>query len=141
MNRDNVSKALQWLDDEGWSELIDPRWTLEVYYRLQKSGLNLTDEEIRETLDVVIFDKPDYNPANNERLIEGMTTESPRYKQYLEQMQQCKEEAESEDPKRPGFFDLSTPHEKADEILCNLINDLGFEEIVAIFKSFDKWHA
>lgn len=64
---DKVRKALQWLEDEGWSELIDSRWTLEVYDELQKSGLGLTDEDIRKALDIVIFDKPDYNPANNER--------------------------------------------------------------------------
>jgi len=72
----NVSNALQWLEDKGWSELIDERWTLEVYHELQTSGLNLTDVEIREALDIVIFHKPDYNPANNERLTRGMTTES-----------------------------------------------------------------
>lgn len=64
---DKVSQALQWLEDEGWSDLIDSRWTLEVYDELQKSGLGLTDEDIRKTLDIVIFDKPDYNPANNKR--------------------------------------------------------------------------
>lgn len=64
MNNDKISQALQWLDEEGWSELIDPRWTLEVYYELQTSELDLTDADIRETLDIVIYDKPDYNPAN-----------------------------------------------------------------------------
>ena len=141
MTTDNVRNALQWLDDKGWSELIDERWTLEVYHELQTSGLNLTDAEIREALDIVIFHKPDYNPANNERLIRGMTEESPRYLNYLEQMRQCKIEAETEDPHHPGFYNLCAPHEKADEILCNLITDLGFEEIVSIYKSFDKWHA
>lgn len=66
---DKVRQALQWLDDEGWSELIDPRWTLEVYHELLTSDLDLTDAEIREALDIVIYGKPDYNPANNERLI------------------------------------------------------------------------
>lgn len=63
-----ISQAIHWLDDKGWSELIDPRWTLEVYHDLQTSGLGLTDEEIRRTLESVIFDKPDYDPANNEQL-------------------------------------------------------------------------
>lgn len=67
-SRKKVSKALRWLDDKGWSELIEPRWTLEVYHDLQTSGLGLTDADIREVLDVVIFDKPDYDPANNDRL-------------------------------------------------------------------------
>ena len=140
-NYDKVQQALLWLDDEGWSELIDPRWTLEVYHELQTSKLNLKDEDIRETLDIVIYDKPDYNPANNERLVRGMTEDSPKYKDYICKMLQCKKDAETEDPRHSGFFDLSKPHEKADEILCNLLMDLGFKDIVDVYKSFDKWHA
>ena len=113
MTNDKVSQALQWLDDEGWSELIDPRWTLEVYHELQTSKLNLSDADIREALDIVVFDKPDYNPANNERLVRGMTEESPKYRDYIKQMQQCKAEAEKEHPKHKGFHDLSEPHERA----------------------------
>ncbi len=90
MSNEKVRQTLQWLDDEGWSELIAPRWTLEVYHELQQSDLGLTDADIREALDIVIYDKPDYNPANNERLSRGMTEESPKYKEYLYQMQQCK---------------------------------------------------
>lgn len=141
MTSDKVSQALQWLDDEGWSELIDPRWTLEVYHELQTSKLDLSDADIREALDIVIYDKPDYNPANNERLNFGMTEESPKYKDYIRQMQQCKADAEKEHPKYPGFHDLSAPHEKADSILCNLLVDLGFKEIVEVYKSFEKWYA
>ena len=63
---DKVSQALQWLEDEGWSELIDSRWTLEVYDELQTSGLGLTDAEIRKALDIIIYDKPDYDQVNNE---------------------------------------------------------------------------
>lgn len=140
-NNDKVQQALQWLDDEGWSELIDPRWTLEVYHELQTSKLDLTDEDIREALDIVIYDKPDYDPANNERLLRGMTEESPKYKDYLSQMQKCKAEAEKEHPKYKGFHDLSEPHKKADEILCNLLMDLGFKGIVGVYKSFEKWYA
>lgn len=64
MHNDKIRQAHQWLDEEGWSELIDPRWTLEVYHELQTSKLDLTDADIRETLNIVIYDKPDYNPAN-----------------------------------------------------------------------------
>lgn len=138
---DKVQKALQWLDDEGWSELIDPRWTLEVYHQLQNSRLGLSDAEIRETLDVVIYEEPDYNPANNERLVHGMTEDSPKYKEYVSQMEQCKAEAEQEHEKFKDFHDLSEPHEKADKILCDLLMDLGFKEIVKVYKSFDKWYA
>lgn len=79
-NNDKVRQALQWLDNKGWSELIDPRWTLEVYHELQTSKLGLTDADIRETLDIVIYEKRDYYPANNERL-RGMTGESPIHKE------------------------------------------------------------
>ena len=140
-NNNKVQQALLWLDDEGWSELIDPKWTLEVYHELQTSKLNLKDEDIRETLDIVIYDNPDYNPANNERLVRGMTEESPKYRDYVSQMQQCKAEAEQEHPKYKGFHDLSDSHEKADKILCNLLMDLGFKEIVEVYKSIDKWYA
>lgn len=141
MSNEKVRQALQWLDDEGWSELIDPRWTLEVYHELQQSGLGLTDADIREALDIVIYDKPDYNPANNERLSRGMTEESPKYKEYLCQMQQCKAEAGKEQPKYKSFHDLSEPHEIADDILCNFLLDLGFKEIVEVYRSFEKWYA
>lgn len=141
MHNDKIRQALQWLDEEGWSELIDPRWTLEVYYELQTSKLDLTDVDIRETLDIVIYDKPDYNPANNERLVRGMTEESPKYRDYISQMQKCKAETEKEHPKYKGFHDLSDSHEKADKILCNILTDLGFKEIVDIYKSIDKWYA
>lgn len=139
-NNDKVRQALQWLDDEGWSELIDPRWTLEVYHELQTSDLELTDAEIRKALDIVIYDKPDYNPANNERLIRGMTEDSPKYRDYIKQMQQCKAVAEKEHPKYKGFHDLSEPHKKADLLLCDLLVDLGFKEIVDVYRSFDKWY-
>ena len=141
MHNDKIHQALQWLDEEGWSELIDPRWTLEVYHELQTSKLDLTDADIRETLDIVIYDKPDYNPANNERLVRGMTEESQKYRDYISQMQKCKAEAEKVHPKYKGFHDLSDSHEKADKILCNLLTDLGFKEIVEVYKSFDKWYA
>lgn len=141
MNNDKVRQALLWLDNEGWNELIDPRWTLEVYHELQTSNLSLTDQEIREALEIVIYEKPDYNPANNERLVLGMTEDSPKYKDYLALMQQCKAEAEKGHPKYLSFHDLSEPHEKADEILCNLLLDLGFKEIVDVYRSFDKWYA
>lgn len=52
MINNKVRQALQWLDDEGWSELIDPRWTLEVYHGLKTSNLNLTDADIREALNI-----------------------------------------------------------------------------------------
>lgn len=60
MDRHNISKGLQYLDERGWSELIDPRWTLDVYEELQLSGLGLTDEEMREVINVVCWHEPDW---------------------------------------------------------------------------------
>lgn len=59
-------------------------------------------------------------------------------------MRQCKQAAvtpSATNMSQTPFFDLDEPHKKADEILCNLIKDLGFEEIVDVYKSFDKWYA
>lgn len=63
-NNDKVRHALQWLDDGGWSELIDPRWRLEVYHELQTPKLNLSDADIREILDIAIDDNPDIRTRN-----------------------------------------------------------------------------
>lgn len=75
--KEKVQKALEWLNENGWSELIDPRWTLEVYHQLQNSRLGLSDAEIRESLEIVIYEEPDYNPANNERLVRVMNDDVP----------------------------------------------------------------
>ena len=141
MISENARKAIIWLDDKGWSELIDERWTLEVYWRLQNSGLGLTDAEIREALDVVIYHKPDYNPANNERLIDRMTDQSPKYQEFLIKMRQCKVESEVEDSHHPRFCNLEEPHRKADMILCDMLLNMGFKEIVDVYKSIEKWYA
>lgn len=43
-----------------WMILLS-KWTLEIYHELQTSDLELTDADIREALDIVIYGKPDYN--------------------------------------------------------------------------------
>ena len=43
-----ISKGLQYLEDSGWSELIDSRWTIDVREDLERSGLDLTEDEIYE---------------------------------------------------------------------------------------------
>lgn len=68
INESNISKALQWLEDEGWTDLIYNWWTLEVYHELQQSGLELTAAEIREVLRITIMGEPDFDPENNEYL-------------------------------------------------------------------------
>jgi hypothetical protein len=40
-----------------------------------------------------------------------------------------------------AWGDTEAEHEEADEILCNLLEYLGHDELVAEFKSFSKWYA
>lgn len=65
MNNGNIRNGLLYLDERGWSELIDPRWTLDVYEELQLSGLGLSDEEMREVIDVVCHPEPDWNTTEH----------------------------------------------------------------------------
>jgi len=77
MNKKNIriGAAIEWLEENGWTEIIDPRWTLEVKRELENPGLGLTEEEIRSVLDVVIFPKPDY--AHNEKIDEVLKLGKP----------------------------------------------------------------
>ena len=65
MNDNNIRNGLLYLEERGWSELIDPRWTLDVYEELQLSGLGLSDEEMREVIDVVCHPEPDWNTTEH----------------------------------------------------------------------------
>jgi hypothetical protein len=56
-----ISKGLQYLNDRGWSELIDSRWTIDVREELEQSGLNLTEDEIIKICNIVIVPEPDWN--------------------------------------------------------------------------------
>ena len=60
INESAVRNGLLYLCDRGWSELIDPRWTIDVREELERSGLGLTEAEIIEICNVVIFPKPDW---------------------------------------------------------------------------------
>ena len=59
-NPSAISNGLRYLDDRGWSELIDSRWTLDVREELERSGLGLTEEEIGEICNVTIVPEPDW---------------------------------------------------------------------------------
>jgi len=37
--------------------------------------------------------------------------------------------------------DVESDHSRADEVLCEFLLDLGYEDIVAAFKRVDKWYA
>ena len=44
-NRLEISKYLRFLDDAGWSELIDNRWKEDVYKELLAQFPSMTSEE------------------------------------------------------------------------------------------------
>ena len=54
-------------------------------------------------------------------------------KQYLEQLKELKELANE--------TDLEHAHNKADNILTLILNDLGFTEIVEEYEKVGKWYA
>ena len=51
----DIRKYLQFLDDEGWSELIDERWKNEVKQLLTLKFPEITLEEWNEIVDVVFW--------------------------------------------------------------------------------------
>ena len=60
-NPSAISNGLRYLDDRGWSELIDSRWTAGVREELERSGLGLTEDEIIEICNVAIVPEPDWD--------------------------------------------------------------------------------
>ena len=47
-------------------------------------------------------------------------------KKYLQQMKQ---------------LDNESDHEYADEILCELLKDLGYKELVEVYEKLPKWYS
>ena len=37
--------------------------------------------------------------------------------------------------------DTEAAHCDADELLCNLLSDLGYDDVVAEYRKVDKWYA
>jgi len=37
--------------------------------------------------------------------------------------------------------DTEVAHINADEVLCDLLESLGYEDVVAEYQKIDKWHA
>ena len=37
--------------------------------------------------------------------------------------------------------DIDFNHEMADSLLADLLKDLGYEEVVSVYKKVDKWYA
>ncbi len=56
-----ICVALNYLEDRGWSELIDPRWAPELLEEFRHSGLGWTDEEIIEVVNEVVFGEAEWD--------------------------------------------------------------------------------
>lgn len=50
-----VSKCLQYLEDAGWSDLIDSRYELQVTDELMKQFPNITDDVLVRVLNLVLI--------------------------------------------------------------------------------------
>ncbi len=50
-----ICVALNYLEDRGWTELIDPRWAPELLEEFRRSGLGWTDEEIVEVVNLSLI--------------------------------------------------------------------------------------
>ena len=55
MNYDLVPKALQFLENQGWSDLIDKRWKKKVTDDLKKAFPDMDKETLGHILGCVIF--------------------------------------------------------------------------------------
>ena len=69
---DAVCIAWNYLEDRGWSELIDPRWAPELLEEFRRSGLGWTDEEIIEVVNEVLFGKAEWDSKDRLELTEDM---------------------------------------------------------------------
>ena len=54
------------------------------------------------------------------------------YEELLVEMRECVEESKSNQERA---------HEHGDEILCNLLRDLGYDELVDEWELIKKWYA
>lgn len=37
--------------------------------------------------------------------------------------------------------DIEMGHSRADQVLCDVLNELGFQELTAMYDKLDKWYA
>ena len=72
-NSSAISNGLRYLEDRGWTELIDSRWTIDVREELERSGLGLTEDEIIEICNVAIDPEPDWNTKERLRITDWPT--------------------------------------------------------------------
>ena len=67
-----ICVALNYLEDRGWTELIDPRWAPELLEEFRRSGLGWTDEEIIEVVNQVLHGKAEWDSTDRLDLTEDM---------------------------------------------------------------------
>ena len=68
----SICVALNYLEDRGWTELIDPRWAPELLEEFRRSGLGWTDEEIVEVVNQVLHGKAEWDSTDRLDLTEDM---------------------------------------------------------------------
>lgn len=54
ISKDMVSEALLYLEEQGWSDLIDSRWKEDVINEIKNKFPNISDEELNEVLNLVL---------------------------------------------------------------------------------------
>lgn len=52
---DNITNAFRCLEAAGWSDLIDKRWKNDVVKELKEGVPGITDDEIKQILEVVLW--------------------------------------------------------------------------------------
>ena len=55
MEKVTVQNVLVFLEESGWTELIDPRWEREVVKEIVNKFPNITQDVLDETLKVVLW--------------------------------------------------------------------------------------
>lgn len=51
----NITNGFRCLEDAGWSDLIDKRWKDDVVKDLKKGVPGITDDEIKQILEIVLL--------------------------------------------------------------------------------------
>lgn len=55
MNRDRIREVLLYLEDSGWSDLIDSRWKNDLVKEIMEKFPNIEGEVLEEVLKLVLI--------------------------------------------------------------------------------------
>lgn len=81
------------------------------------------------------------------QIIKDMEKKNIDTGRYMERLEECRRMAETPTKKRrisasfTRYCDKEEAHERADGILCELLEELGYKEVVDLYRSFDKWYS